>query len=98
VINQLHPYRQLRGNWVWGYDGFAMSNVWYTDILLKNSQIGISRNSAKSTPLLKLCEDYRERFQEEATGPNVPYNRTSLGLSKNNPENILNPDDFDPIH
>jgi hypothetical protein len=39
----------------------------YRLILLENSNIWISRNSAKSPPLLKLIEDCRERRQEAAT-------------------------------
>jgi len=51
-------------------------NRHFRPILLKTSQIGISRNSAKSTPLLKVREDCRERLQEEATGPKVPFSGT----------------------
>lgn len=45
-------------------------------ILLKNSQIGISRFSAKSTPLLKLLEARSERFLEAALGPEAHFGGT----------------------
>jgi hypothetical protein len=48
---------------------FILINGCFEPILLKNFQIGILRISAKSTSLLKLCEDSRERFQEATSGP-----------------------------